>query len=494
MTDFSKMAPLNGQRPYECIASHTPQFEGAYPRSGLLLPLPIDTEALDSSPFARTGRARAGSHDRCYEPIHRGSKSSDHSDLSAGLSTGSRSRRMSDPMVKILGPIDACDSLPVGFQKMRLENFAARRARLKSSPAPDLAVPLAELPDLIDMTTPSSSPINSHPLAVWSSFEDEPMSAGIPAPRSVCHRATTTSAKLDEETEDSMIEDVPMYLEDMNASADDLNRTQEALKEQEQRLEELVTVWAVEKVFLLHEVGRNQVERARPHYERKRMLKEVRMKADLTANAFLEASRAVEDRQKDVEQSNNVVEIRWLQNRLEHAKSDLQEQQKNHAAQLLEYQRLQREYDEKWSASWAMFEDAAPYFEAEDAFTAKVDATTEEVRKCQDAVAEAKDRYRNALKSLEDISRAVHAHRGNAELERPMSRTQTPTSRSATPVNSSSDHTPGKNSNPNAKNIPDLLHPGVVSATEALDLILAADDDPDEMSQNDQHGDCGEPP
>ena len=42
------------------------------------------------------------------------------------------------------------------------------------------------------------------------------------------------------ESEDALVEDVPLFLDEMNASADDLNRTQEALKEQEQRREELI--------------------------------------------------------------------------------------------------------------------------------------------------------------------------------------------------------------------------------------------------------------
>lgn len=514
------MAPRDQERPYESLPSNTPQLEIANPRSGLRLPLEINTADDDDGDCGpKTIDSPCGSRGIVFTLRGDGSghsKSMSSAEYRSGL------RRMSDPSVRALGPMDASasntsNSWTIGcldasssssgrnntLNKVRLENFVARRARLKTSPGPDFAVPLGELPDLIDLCTPPSTPSNSD----GASGRGDLL---MPAPRTVSHLHRSSTGcipeNLVEENEEALVEDVPMYLEEMNASADDLNRAQEALKESEQRREEFITQWAVQKVFLVHKVGRNQVARARPHHERRLMLKEVRRKAELAAIAFLEASTAVEDRKRDLRETKTAVETRWLKTRLEHAESVLDEQQKTHAAQLLEYQRLQREHDEKWSKSWAMLEDAAPYFEAEDAYREELDVMTEKLNKCHDDVDEAKERYRGALKSLEDISRAVHAQRGNSELEKmsasrpaspqsrsaesgstptsgasttcsPSTRPRTPPSRSATPVHGCSDHSPPKCFRPNGRSASKTNCNGseAASATEALDLILAGD-------------------
>lgn len=178
------------------------------------------------------------------------------------------------------------------------------------------------------------------------------------------------------------IADIEDLLHMMNLASEELNASQKLMSGIENAKRQAMQVWASDSARIANAIGDDRISRAAPHHRQQKLLANARRQVAVASAAFLKASGV----QSSDGQRQKLAE--------------------RHAKQVAEYQTFL-----KWHASVppaGLLQSTAPYFEAEAAHLAHVEALRIDEVRCGCQIACAKSRYRNALRGLEALSESEH--------------------------------------------------------------------------------------
>lgn len=184
------------------------------------------------------------------------------------------------------------------------------------------------------------------------------------------------------------IADIEHLLHMMNLASEEINALQKLMSGIENTKHQAIQVWASDSARIVKAIGEHRISQAAAHHRQQKLLANARQQVAVASSAFLKASGG--------------------------PSSDGQRQKlaERHAKQVAEYQSFI-----KWHASVppaGLLQSTAPYFEAEVAHLAHVEALRIDEVRCGRQIACAKSRYQDALRGLESISEAEHRARSEA--------------------------------------------------------------------------------
>lgn len=191
----------------------------------------------------------------------------------------------------------------------------------------------------------------------------------------------------------------------MNSAAADLNSAQELLNASTKDRKLKFQVWADSSTRVAKALGSKKLIKATALFERQSRCKATREAVEVSSRRFFEATEAALPA------------------------ADLQALSAAHARCVAEFQAAQREVDKAAARAAAMPEAVAavaPYYHAEVHHRAALATADQAVEKLQHNVAEAKARYKGALRSLEALSNEAHQAQSRGPEPRGCSAAQSP--------------------------------------------------------------------
>jgi len=229
----------------------------------------------------------------------------------------------------------------------------------------------------------STSPLSTRSTAS-AGFGDSSLTEDSVAP-------SEFSCEPEEPLEPEVMDSVQGHLEMMNAASDELNSSQIALDEHVKEQGKQVQRWTIGSARMARVIGRERLAKATPFYEQRRRCWAARRAVTMASARYMQLLEAGA------------------------SESETSKAMARHAYCLEVYQGAQEELERlrrKAALSSKALEAVRPYFDAEQEHRARLAELNAKIKQTGSSLDSAKEQYRGAMRSLEDLSEQAHRQRG----------------------------------------------------------------------------------